>query len=92
MQFIVRPAAADIVDTMNTTVNQAATATVRPAMTEKRKEYVPPDPTRIDDSAEAIRFWSGTLEVREDKLRQAVRKAGPLLEDVKQELGIGGVG
>jgi hypothetical protein len=55
-------------------------------------EYNPPDPTRIDDSAEAIRFWSSTLEVEEDKLRQAVKKAGPLLEDVKQELGIGGPG
>ncbi len=57
---------------------------------QKSMEYIPPDPTRIDDSAEAIRFWSSTLEVKEDKLRQAVKKAGPLLEDVKQELGIGG--
>ncbi len=61
-------------------------------MADKRKEYVPPDPTRIDDSADAIRFWSSTLEVKEDKLRRAVRKAGPLLEDVKQELGIAGPG
>jgi len=59
-------------------------------MAETQKEYNPPDPTRIDDSAEAIRFWSSTLEVKEDKLLQAVKKAGPLLEDVKQELGIGG--
>jgi hypothetical protein len=55
-------------------------------------EYVPPDPTKIEASDEAIRFWSSTLEVKEDKLRGAVRKAGPLLEDVKQELGIGGPG
>lgn len=55
-------------------------------------EYVPPDPTKIEASDEAIRFWSSTLEVKEDKLRSAVRKAGPLLEDVKQELGIGGPG
>ena len=55
-------------------------------------EYVPPDPTKIEPSDEAIRFWSSTLEVKEDKLRSAVRKAGPLLEDVKQELGIGGPG
>jgi hypothetical protein len=62
------------------------------SMAEQRKEYLPPDPTRIDDSAEAIRFWSSTLEVREDKLRSAVHKAGPHLEDVKRELGIGGPG
>ncbi|MGH8221452.1 MAG: DUF3606 domain-containing protein [Woeseiaceae bacterium] len=61
-------------------------------MAEKRKEYLPPDPTKIEESPEAIRFWSSTLEVKEDKLRQAVRKAGPLLENVKQELGIGGPG
>jgi hypothetical protein len=61
-------------------------------MAEMRREYVPPDPTRIEDKPEAIRFWSSTLEVKEDKLRNAVRKAGPLLEDVKQELGIGGPG
>lgn len=61
-------------------------------MAENRSQYVPPDPTRIESSEDAIRFWSGTLEVKEEQLRQAVRKAGPLLEDVKQELGIGGPG
>lgn len=61
-------------------------------MAENRKQYVPPDPTKIESTDEAIRFWSSTLEVKEDKLRGAVRKAGPLLEDVKQELGIAGPG
>jgi hypothetical protein len=28
----------------------------------------------------------------EDRIRRAVRKVGPVLEKVKQELGIGGVG
>lgn len=55
-------------------------------------EYQPPDPTKIESTDEAIHFWSSTLEVKEDKLRSALRKAGPLLEDVKQELGIGGPG
>jgi len=45
-------------------------------MAEKRKEYVRPDPPRIEESPEAIRFWSSTLEVKEDKVRQAVQKAG----------------
>ena len=39
-------------------------------------EYDPPDPTKIEQGAEAIRFWSSTLEVKEDKLRQAVKEAG----------------
>jgi len=53
----------------------------------------PPDPAKIDaDNPEALRFWAGTLETNEDRLRQAVRKVGPMLEQVKQELGIGGPG
>jgi hypothetical protein len=55
--------------------------------------YVPPDPTQIDASnAEALRYWSKALETPEDKLRRAVQKVGPVLETVKTELGIGGVG
>lgn len=54
--------------------------------------YAPKDPTVIEDKPEALRYWAGTLETDEDKLRRAVRKVGPLLEDVKQELGISGVG
>jgi hypothetical protein len=54
-------------------------------------EYVPPDPTRIEKKPEALQFWARTLETPEDKLRKAVDKAGPLLEDVKKELGIAGV-
>lgn len=61
-------------------------------MAQNRKEYVPPDQTKIEDSDEAIRYWASTLEVKEDKLRQALRKAGPLLEDVKREIGSYGVG
>ena len=57
------------------------------------KNYAPFDPAKIDaDNPEALRFWAGTLETNEDRLRQAVRKVGPMLEQVKQELGIGGPG
>jgi len=57
------------------------------------KNYAPPDPAKIDaDNPEALRFWAGTLETNEDRLRQAVRKVGPMLEQVKQELGVGGPG
>ena len=61
-------------------------------MTAKREEYVPPDPTTIDvNEPAALRFWARTLETPEDKLTQAVRKAGPMIEAVKKELGIAGV-
>jgi Protein of unknown function (DUF3606) len=54
--------------------------------------YVPPDPTLIEDKPEALRYWARTLETDEEKLRRALRRVGPVLETVKQELGIGGVG
>ena len=57
------------------------------------KNYSPPDRAKIDaDNPEALRFWARTLEAEEDRIRQAVRKIGPMLEQVKQELGIGGPG
>ena len=56
-------------------------------------QYNPPDPAKIDaDNPEALRFWARTLETKEEKIRQAVRKVGPMLDQVKTELGIGGVG
>jgi uncharacterized protein DUF3606 len=57
------------------------------------KNYAPPDPAQIDaDDPDALRFWARTLETQEERIRQAVRKVGPMLERVKQELGIGGAG
>jgi hypothetical protein len=59
--------------------------------TDSSHGYVPPDPTRIDaKSADALKFWSGTLNAPEDRIRQAVQKVGPELDQVKLELGIGG--
>jgi hypothetical protein len=56
-------------------------------------DYIPPDPTTIDaKKPEALRYWAKTLETDEQKIRRAVEKVGPVLETVKQELGIGGVG
>jgi hypothetical protein len=62
-------------------------------MASPRGEYVPPDPTLIDaKSADALNYWSRTLETDAEKIRRAVQKVGPVLEKVKTELGIGGVG
>jgi len=54
-------------------------------------EYDPPDPTKIETQPEALHFWARTLETDENRLQKAVQKVGPLLEDVKKELGIAGV-
>ena len=55
-------------------------------------EYRPPDLTQIEDKPEAVRYWARTLETDEERLRRALRKVGPLVEDVKHELGSYGVG
>jgi hypothetical protein len=55
--------------------------------------YAPCDMTRVELGAPgALDYWARTLEVAPERLREAARKAGPLLEDIKKELGIGGVG
>jgi hypothetical protein len=62
-------------------------------MAQRKDSYIPPDPTQIEaHKPEALRYWARTLETDENKIRQAVRKVGPMLEKVKQELGIGGAG
>jgi hypothetical protein len=66
---------------------------VLPIMTtDPARGYQPPDPTQIEDKPEALSFWARTLETDADRIRRAVRKVGPILETVKKELGIGGVG
>ena len=56
------------------------------------KEYRPPDMTQIEQKPEALDYWARTLETDPEKIRRAVTKVGPVLERVKQELGIGGIG
>ena len=62
-------------------------------MADPRSEYVPPDPTVIEaQQPEALRYWAKALETDPEKIRRAVQKVGPVLDTVKQELGIGGAG
>jgi hypothetical protein len=56
------------------------------------QKYEPPDPTQVDvGDPGALRFWAGTLNKPAEQIRAAVAKVGPVLEDVKRELGIAGV-
>lgn len=62
-------------------------------MAQTSGEYVPSDLTQIDaTNPAALRYWAKTLETPEDKLRRAIQKVGPMVQQVKEELGIGGVG
>lgn len=56
------------------------------------RNYLPPDPTVIEDRDDAYCFWARSLEFEEERIRRAVRKVGHLVEDVKRELGSFGVG
>ena len=60
-------------------------------MAQAGPRYTPPDPTQIELEPEALDFWARTLETDPGRIREAVRKVGPMLEQVKLELGIGGV-
>ena len=53
--------------------------------------YDPPDPTRVDLNPAALDFWARTLETDPERIRRAVEKVGPVLDEVKRELGIAGV-
>jgi hypothetical protein len=54
--------------------------------------YAPHDLTQIDDrNSKDLDYWARTLETDPEKIRQAVKKVGPVLEKVKKELGIAGV-
>ncbi|HEX2648943.1 MAG TPA: DUF3606 domain-containing protein [Burkholderiales bacterium] len=54
--------------------------------------YAPRDLTQIDVSRpKDLDYWAKTLETDAEKIQQAVRKVGPVLEKVKKELGIAGV-
>ena len=62
-------------------------------MAKEGPKYNPPDPAKIDlNDPGALDFWARTLETNPEKLRAAVKKVGPMLDQVKVELGIGGVG
>ena len=55
------------------------------------QEYAPPDPAKIDADSPRRSTTGRAPWRRPEKIRQAVQKVGPVLEKVKQELGIGGV-
>ena len=54
--------------------------------------YAPRDLTQIDvNRPKDLDYWSRTLETDAEKIQRAVKKVGPVLEKVKEELGIAGV-
>ena len=59
---------------------------------ENNPGYRPPDLLTIENKPEALDYWARTLETDPERIRRAMRKVGPLVEDVKRELGSYGVG
>jgi hypothetical protein len=54
--------------------------------------YTPPDQTVVENKPEALEYWARTFETTPERVGEALRKAGPLVEDVKKEIGSYGVG
>lgn len=49
----------------------------------------PADRERVNVSEEhERRYWSEKFRVTPDELKQAVEKVGPMVEDVRRELGV----
>ena len=57
-------------------------------MSDNLKINQPEDPTKINVNQQwEIDFWTKTLGVSEMQLRNAVRVVGPLVKEVKKNLG-----
>lgn len=56
-------------------------------MTDLRKDFTPPDPTRVNLEADLeVRYWCRHFSVTPDRLRDAVEKTGGAARDVGLEL------
>jgi hypothetical protein len=57
-------------------------------MPDKKSEVGKPDDSRINVNQEyELRDWSKKLGVTPEKLKEAVKKVGPMVKDVRKELG-----
>ncbi len=60
-------------------------------MTDDPDKRGPADRKRIDVSQDhELRYWSEELGVTADKLREAVQRVGPMVDDVRRALVGGG--
>jgi hypothetical protein len=57
-------------------------------MADDKSQTGAPDRSRINTSEEyELNYWTGELGVTREALIAAVRKVGPMVEDVRRELG-----
>ena len=57
-------------------------------MTDDRSERGPQDALRVSvNEPWEVRYWCEELGVTPEQLKQAVRRVGPMVEDVRLELG-----
>jgi Protein of unknown function (DUF3606) len=57
-------------------------------MPDKKSEVGKPDDSRINVNQDyELRDWSKKLGVTPEKLKEAVKKVGPMVKDVRKELG-----
>lgn len=57
-------------------------------MADDKTKRGPADATRVNVNEDyELHYWSHKFGVTADKLRDAVKKVGPMAEDVRKELG-----
>ena len=57
-------------------------------MTDDTAKKRPQDSSRINVHEDyEVRYWTKELAVTSDKLKEAVKKVGPMVADVRKELG-----
>jgi hypothetical protein len=57
-------------------------------MPDDKTKTGPADDKRVNVHEDyELRYWSGKFGVTPEKLKDAVRKVGPMVDDVKKELG-----
>jgi hypothetical protein len=57
-------------------------------MADDKKKTGPADDTRVNTSQDhEVKYWSEKFGVTPKRLKDAVKKVGPMVKDVKKELG-----
>lgn len=58
-------------------------------MSDDRSKVGAADRQRINPNENyEVRYWAKKFNVSEDRLREAAKKAGPMVDDVRRELGV----
>ena len=68
-------------------VRASSIGRIRPHMSDDPNKRGPADRTRIDPEADhEVKYWSEKFGVSHNRLRETVKRVGPIADDVEREL------